>query len=144
MNTIEEVTYIYKFGAVFRTWSLASWSLKKSRIAASTTSLGRLFHGIALSGRKACWYPKVCVYGAWNLKFPVLLGVDACVRSSETGMLTRLWAIQYIMVTWPTSTPAQFLVVCLKSTQGTTSTPAQFLMVCLKSQVWCVMISLQV
>ena len=81
------------------TGALASWSLNKSRHAASIKSLGRLFHRPTLSGKKTGWYPKVCVYGAWNVKLPALQDVGACVRWSETGMSTRLWTIQYRMVT---------------------------------------------
>ena len=80
----------------YLTGALASWSLKKSRHAVSTKSLGRLFHRPTLSGKKACWDHKVHVHGAWNV---TLLDVGACVRWSETGMSTRLWTIQYRMVT---------------------------------------------
>ena len=86
------------FGVVFRTWNLASWSLKRSRHASSIYITGQVFQfstGLHYQWRKLAGTPK-CVFIAHET---ALLDVGVCVRWSETGMSTRLWTIQYIMVT---------------------------------------------
>ena len=86
------------FGVVFRTWSLASWSLKRSRLASSIYITGQVFQfstGLHYQWRKHAGTPKY----AFMAREMVLLDVGACVRWSETVMSTRLWTIQYIMVT---------------------------------------------
>ena len=47
-------------------WRVDLWRDQDSLLPFTSLAGFPIFHRPALSVKKTCWYPKVCVYGAWN------------------------------------------------------------------------------